>query len=88
MPKHPLVDSHPPCLFVRLLASQHSEYVNDTSPEFSECLHRVHRVAKRFEPGCTVVVQVAFYRGWVGDVNLVREALNMQESKDAAFIKD
>jgi len=87
VPKHALVGGHSPRQFIRLLPSPLSENVNNPCPEFSEHLHRVHRVAKRFEARCSVVSQIAFYRGRVRDVNLVREALNVQEGEDAAFIE-
>ena len=32
-----------------------------------------------------MVPHIAFYRGRVGDVNLVREALNVQEGEDAGY---
>ena len=87
MSKHTLVGSHPPCLFVRLLPSPLSEHVNDASPEFSERFRRIYRVAKRFEPRRAVVFQIAFYSGWIRNVDLVGEAFDMQEGEDAARIE-
>lgn len=87
MSKHALVGGHSPRQFICLLPSPPSEHVNGASPEFSERLHWVHRVAKRFEARCSVVAQIAFHRGRVRDVNLVREALNVQEGEDATYIE-
>lgn len=75
--KHALMNSYPSSLLVRFLPFPSSEYVNDTDPEFPECLHWVHRVAERFEPRSAVVFQLASDRGWVRDVDLVREAFDV-----------
>ena len=77
MAKHALMNSYPSSLLVRFLPFPSSEYVNDTDPEFPECLHWVHRVAERFEPRSAVVFQLASDRGWVRDVDLVREAFDV-----------
>ena len=44
-------------------------------------------MTKRFEQGRAVVIQVAFDRGRVGDVDLVSETFDMQESKYSACTK-
>jgi len=44
-------------------------------------------MAERFEPGRAVVFQIAFYRGWIRDVDLVGEAFDMQEGENAARIE-
>ena len=82
-----MVSRKPPSLFVRLLPSQPLEDVNNASLEFSEGFHRVHRMAKGSQTGCTVVSQVALDSGPVWDVHLVSEAFDVQEGKHAACIE-
>lgn len=87
MAEHALVSGQPSGLLVRLPPSPPLEHVGDTSPEFSEGLHRVHRMAKRFEARSAVIFQISFDCGWVRDVDLVRETLDVQESEYAVGIK-
>ena len=45
-------------------------------------------MTERFQPRRAVIFQVAFYRGWVRNVDLVSETFDMKEGEYAARIQN